>query len=147
MSTTVEDEGFAAHRKRVLIGNLRASQLRRLAVHRREHGIPIDWEAFGFAIAKALRPGELSRKRPPPTAEDALLGGMKHPIGAFIGAIVFVLLQNFAIDLVDRERFNLVIGSVFLIIVLFSPDGLLGAWAKLRSRLQRPASNPRRQPQ
>ncbi len=77
----------------------------------------------------------------------AVLGGMKHPAGAFVGAIVFVLLQNFAIDLVDRERFNLVIGGVFLIIVLFSPDGLLGAWAKLRSRLQRPASNPRRQPQ
>ena len=56
----------------------------------------------------------------------AVLGGMKHPIGAFIGAIVFVLLQNFAIDLVDRERFNLVIGGVFLAIVLFSPDGLLG---------------------
>jgi branched-chain amino acid transport system permease protein len=64
----------------------------------------------------------------------AVLGGMKHPIGAFIGAIVFVLLQNFAIDLVDRERFNLVIGGVFLAIVLFSPDGLLGLWAKLRSR-------------
>ena len=28
----------------------------------------------------------------------AVLGGMKHPLGAFIGAITFVLLQNFAID-------------------------------------------------
>ncbi len=64
----------------------------------------------------------------------AVLGGMKHPIGAFIGAIVFVLLQNFAIDLVDRERFNLVIGGVFLAIVLFSPDGLLGLWQS-RTRL------------
>jgi len=64
----------------------------------------------------------------------AVLGGMKHPIGAFIGAIVFVLLQNFAIDLVDRERFNLVIGGVFLAIVLFSPDGLLGLWHSLRTR-------------
>ena len=64
----------------------------------------------------------------------AVLGGMKHPIGAFIGAIVFVLLQNFAIDLVDRERFNLVIGGVFLAIVLFSPDGLLGWWQALRTR-------------
>jgi branched-chain amino acid transport system permease protein len=64
----------------------------------------------------------------------AVLGGMKHPIGAFIGAVVFVLLQTFAIDLIDRERFNLVIGVVFLLIVLFSPDGLLGLWAKLRSR-------------
>jgi branched-chain amino acid transport system permease protein len=76
----------------------------------------------------------------------AVLGGMKHPIGAFIGALVFVLLQNFAIDLVDRERFNLVIGGVFLAIVLFSPDGLLGLWAKLRSRLAQPTSNQRRQP-
>jgi len=64
----------------------------------------------------------------------AVLGGMKHPIGAFIGAIAFVLLQNFAIDLFDRQRFNLVIGSVFLLIVFFSPDGMLGLWQKLRVR-------------
>ncbi len=64
----------------------------------------------------------------------AVLGGMRHPIGAFLGAIVFVLLQNFAIDLIDRERFNLVIGGVFLAIVLFSPDGLLGLWMRLRRR-------------
>ncbi len=67
----------------------------------------------------------------------AVLGGMRHPIGAFVGAIVFVLLQNFAIDLVARERFNLVIGGVFLVIVLFSPDGLLGLWARVRARLAR----------
>jgi branched-chain amino acid transport system permease protein len=65
----------------------------------------------------------------------AVLGGMRHPIGPFIGALVFVLLQNFAIDLVERERFNLLIGAVFLGIVLFSPDGLLGLWDRLRARL------------
>ena len=64
----------------------------------------------------------------------AVLGGVKHPLGAFLGALVYVLLQTFAIDVIDRERFNLVIGSVFLAIVLFSPDGLLGLWAKLRFR-------------
>lgn len=67
----------------------------------------------------------------------AVLGGMKHPVGAFLGAIVFVLLQTFAMDVLGagaRERFNLVIGGVFLAIVLFSPDGLLGLWSKLRSR-------------
>jgi ABC-type branched-subunit amino acid transport system permease subunit len=78
----------------------------------------------------------------------AVLGGMKHPIGAFAGAIVFVMLQNFAIDLFDRERFNLVIGGVFLAIVLFSPDGLLGLWAKLRSSLAQTQTShqKRRQP-
>jgi branched-chain amino acid transport system permease protein len=77
----------------------------------------------------------------------AVLGGMKHPLGAFLGAIVFVLLQTFAIDLIDRERFNLVIGGVFLAIVLFSPDGLLGLWEKLRLRLGARSAlhfNPRR---
>lgn len=70
----------------------------------------------------------------------AVLGGMRHPIGAFLGAIVFVLLQTFAIDLIDRERYNLVIGVVFLAIVLFSPDGLLGWWAPIRSKLTRNSS-------
>ena len=73
----------------------------------------------------------------------AVLGGMRHPIGAFLGAIVFVLLQTFAIDVIDRERFNLVIGVVFLTIVLFSPDGLLGLWSKLRTRFASPATTRR----
>jgi branched-chain amino acid transport system permease protein len=79
----------------------------------------------------------------------AVLGGVRHPLGAFLGAIVFVLLQTFAIDVIDRERFNLVIGGMFLAIVLFSPDGLLGLWEKLRLRfspLQANTSNQRRQP-
>jgi branched-chain amino acid transport system permease protein len=41
-----------------------------------------------------------------------------------------VLLENFAIDLIDRERFNTLIGLVFLAIVFFSPDGLLGLWQR-----------------
>jgi branched-chain amino acid transport system permease protein len=64
----------------------------------------------------------------------AVIGGLGHPVGAFIGAILFTLLENFAIDLIDRERFNLLIGAVFLAIVLFSPDGMLGLWEKLRQR-------------
>ena len=60
----------------------------------------------------------------------AVLGGLRHPVGPFIGAIVFVLLENFAIDLIDRERFNTLIGLVFLAIVFFSPDGLLGLWQR-----------------
>lgn len=67
----------------------------------------------------------------------AVLGGMRHPIGPFLGALIFVLLQTFAIDLIERERFNLVIGGVFLAIVLFSPDGLLGLWSRARARLRR----------
>jgi branched-chain amino acid transport system permease protein len=60
----------------------------------------------------------------------AVLGGIRHPIGPFIGAALFVLLRNFAIDLIDPERFNTLIGLTFLIIVLVSPDGLLGLWER-----------------
>ncbi len=67
----------------------------------------------------------------------AVVGGLGHPIGAFIGALLFILLENFAIDLIDRERFNLVIGIVFLAIVLFSPDGVLGIWQKIKAAFNR----------
>jgi len=64
----------------------------------------------------------------------AVLGGMLHPIGPYVGALVFILLQNFAVDLIDPERFNLVIGIAFLTIVLASPDGLVGLWRRLVDR-------------
>lgn len=71
----------------------------------------------------------------------AVVGGLRHPVGPFIGAIAFVLLENFAIDLIDRERFNTVIGLAFLLVVLFSPDGILGLWNRFAARLRfrRPA--------
>ncbi|MBA1149016.1 branched-chain amino acid ABC transporter permease [Ectothiorhodospiraceae bacterium WFHF3C12] len=62
----------------------------------------------------------------------AVIGGVGHPVGAFVGALVFVLIDNFATDLIPgaRERFNLLIGVVFLSIVVFSSDGLLGLWQR-----------------
>lgn len=72
-----------------------------------------------------------------------VLGGLAHPVGPFIGAIIFILMENFAIDLIDRERFNTVIGAVFLVIVLFSPDGVLGLWGKLKSWLARQSARNR----
>jgi branched-chain amino acid transport system permease protein len=68
----------------------------------------------------------------------AVLGGLRHPVGPFLGAVLFVLLQNFAIDFIDRERFNTLIGLVFLAAVLFSSDGLLGLWAAAHTRLRPP---------
>lgn len=66
----------------------------------------------------------------------AVVGGLRHPVGPFVGAIAFVLLENFAIDLIDRERFNTVIGLAFLLIVLFSPDGLLGLWNRVKDKIR-----------
>ena len=65
----------------------------------------------------------------------AIVGGLRHPAGTFIGAVFFVLLSTFATDIVGAERFNTLIGILFLAIVLFSPDGLLGLWEKARRAL------------
>lgn len=63
----------------------------------------------------------------------AVIGGMRHPIGPFIGAFIYVLLKTFSIDILvalglGGERFQLLIGISFLIIVFWSPDGILGLW-------------------
>ena len=68
----------------------------------------------------------------------AVIGGMRHPVGPFIGAFIYVLLKTFAIDILvalglGGERFQLLIGLGFLVIVFWSPDGLLGLWEKWKS--------------
>ena len=62
----------------------------------------------------------------------AVVGGLRRPLGPFLGALLFVLLENFAINLINPERFNTVIGLVFLAVIFFSPDGLLGLWDRLK---------------
>ena len=68
----------------------------------------------------------------------AVIGGLRHPIGPFIGALIYVLLKTYAIDALvavglSGERFQLLIGVGFLVIVFWSPDGILGLWEKLRA--------------
>ncbi len=65
----------------------------------------------------------------------AVIGGLRHPIGPFLGAVFVVLIQTFAIDIVGAERYNTLIGLVFLAIVFVSPDGLLGPWGRIKPLL------------
>lgn len=72
----------------------------------------------------------------------AVIGGMRHPIGPFVGAIVVILMQTFAIDIVGAERFNTLIGLAFLVIVFVSPDGILGLWGRIKPHLAQGSLRP-----
>jgi branched-chain amino acid transport system permease protein len=71
----------------------------------------------------------------------SVVGGLGHPIGAFIGSLIFAVLDTFAASIYDRDRFNTLIGAVFLVIVVASPDGILGLVQKIREWL-RPRTKP-----
>jgi branched-chain amino acid transport system permease protein len=79
----------------------------------------------------------------------AVIGGISHLEGAWLGAFVFVVANNYMRDLplVDRigitpERFNTVVGVVVLLIVVLSPNGLMGIVNSVTDRTR--AARPRR---
>ena len=62
----------------------------------------------------------------------AVIGGLVRLEGAWLGALVFVVINNYApsVSLIG-DRFHTLIGIIFLIIVLVSPDGLMGLWERV----------------
>jgi branched-chain amino acid transport system permease protein len=72
----------------------------------------------------------------------SVIGGLGHPIGAFIGSLIFTVFDTFAASIYDRDRFNTLIGVVFLAIVLVSPDGAIGIGARLRRLVAAPRPPP-----
>lgn len=72
----------------------------------------------------------------------AVIGGLYRIEGAWIGAFVFAVLDNYVRNYTDR--FNSVIGLIFLVIVLLSPGGLMGIFGSLSKRFgRRPAPTTR----
>jgi branched-chain amino acid transport system permease protein len=86
----------------------------------------------------------------------AVIGGILHLEGAWLGAFVFVganiytrdipLLNRIGGVLEERilaaERFNTVIGLILLLIMLLSPDGLAGIVSRLKRALSRADREP-----
>jgi branched-chain amino acid transport system permease protein len=61
----------------------------------------------------------------------AVIGGLYRLEGAWLGALVFVIINNYAPDIgFIANRFHTVIGVIFLVIVLVSPNGLIGLWER-----------------
>ena len=61
----------------------------------------------------------------------AVIGGLYRVEAAWLGAFVFVVINNYSqrISFVG-PRFHTLIGVVFLVIVLVSPTGLIGLWER-----------------
>ena len=87
-----------------------------------------------------------------------MIGGLGRIEGAWVGAFVFIVINNyvrdswltrFLDDVGIGGSFNTIIGVIFLVIVIVSPDGLMGAWGRLTGVFRRRgggAEPPPRQP-
>ncbi len=69
----------------------------------------------------------------------AVIGGISYFEGAWLGAFVYVLLDTYteSVPLIDRigltpDRFNTVIGLMVLLIMVLSPEGLVGIIERAR---------------
>jgi len=73
----------------------------------------------------------------------AVIGGLYRLQGAWVGALAFVLIDNYSRSwtpeigtVLGPERFNTLIGLIFLTIILVSPGGLVGLWEQARDRIR-----------
>jgi len=111
--------------------------------------------AFGFAAFLAslsgilyvwwsgqIAPGNVDLGQTVDLLVIAVIGGLVRIEGAWVGAFVFVVMQNYITSnthipglgfggTLFGGSFNTIIGIIFLAIVLVSPDGLLGLWERI----------------
>jgi branched-chain amino acid transport system permease protein len=74
-----------------------------------------------------------------------VIGGLYKLEGAWVGALAFVLINNYLHDTnvpLVGGSFYTVIGVIFLVIVLISPAGLLGIWDRVVERVQAGSAGP-----
>jgi branched-chain amino acid transport system permease protein len=88
---------------------------------------------------RQISPGSVAVERAIDILIIAVVGGITRPVGPFVGAFIFVMLRTFALDFLvrlglDGNRFRLLIGIGFLVIVFWSSDGLVGLWERWRRR-------------
>ncbi len=100
---------------------------------------------------RRISPGSINLEQTINILIIAVIGGLYRLEGAFVGALVYALLDNYSRkwvpdvgEVLGPARFNTIIGLVFLVIVLVSPGGLVGLWEKGRDRIRRrgPTAGP-----
>jgi branched-chain amino acid transport system permease protein len=92
---------------------------------------------------RRITPGSINLAQTIDVLIIAVIGGLYRLEGAWVGALAYALLDNYSRewtptvgDVLGPERFNTILGVVFLVIVLASPGGLVGLWEQVRDRLR-----------
>jgi ABC-type branched-subunit amino acid transport system ATPase component/ABC-type branched-subunit amino acid transport system permease subunit len=67
-----------------------------------------------------------------------VLGGLGRPYGAIVGAIIVVLLNQLTAGLYEISYF--IFGAILLLVMLFFPDGAVGALERLLRSRRRPVA-------
>jgi branched-chain amino acid transport system permease protein len=81
-----------------------------------------------------IAPGSIDLTRTIDVLVIAVIGGLYRLEGAWVGALAFTLLTNFANDY--TARFNTVIGLIFIGVLLLSPGGISGIGESLLGRVR-----------
>jgi branched-chain amino acid transport system permease protein len=91
---------------------------------------------------RRITPGSISLAQTIDVLIIAVIGGLYRLEGAWVGALTYALLDNYSREwtptvgnVLGPERFNTILGVVFLVIVLISPGGLVGLWDRVRERV------------
>jgi branched-chain amino acid transport system permease protein len=120
------------------------ARMRALGFHVRLHRtLAFTFGAFIAAFAgilavwynRRISPGSINLGQTIDILIIAVIGGLYRLEGAWVGAFAFALLDNYSREwtpsignVLGPERFNTLLGIIFLIIVLVSPGGLVGLW-------------------
>lgn len=75
----------------------------------------------------------------------AVIGGLVRIEGAWLGAFAFIAINNYVRGVevpILGGSFNTIIGLIFLVIVIVSPDGLMGVWDRVTERRRRRGGDP-----
>ncbi|MBV2162741.1 MAG: branched-chain amino acid ABC transporter permease [Comamonas sp.] len=63
-----------------------------------------------------------------------VVGGFRHPIGPIVGAIVYFLFKDLLGEWATHSM--AIFGAALIAVIVFSPDGIVGAMRMLRRRLR-----------
>ena len=83
----------------------------------------------------SISPGTIDLTRTIDLLTIAVIGGLGRLEGAWLGALLFTLIQTYSPRYTDR--FETLIGLVFLAVVLASPGGIVGIAGSLDRWVQR----------